>query len=222
VPYESVVLSFEVAVFATLLAGVVGLAAAALLANSDFRGKNLLDVFFTAPLVLPPTVLGYFLLSTLGRKSILGSLYESIVGSPIVFTKAGAVAAAALGSLPLIVRTGRAALESVGADYMDAARTLGASKVRALLTVQVPLARRGLVAACMLGFAKSLGEFGITLMVAGNFPGRTQTASLAIMDAILGQREHDAAVLALVMTVLGSSCLYIVVRASDLPARRRG
>jgi molybdate transport system permease protein len=203
-------LSLEIATIATVLAAVVGLSVAALLANARFPGRDVVDVLFTAPLVLPPTVLGYFLLVALGRRSMVGELFERVTGHAIVFTRTGAVLAAAVGALPFIVRFGRAALEDVDVVYMHAARTLGASQLRALFTVQVPLARRGLVAALMLGFARSLGDFGVTLMVAGDIPGETQTAALAIYDAIQAQREGDAYAMVLVLTLAALTALYAV------------
>lgn len=206
------ILSFEIALAATLLAGAFGLAVAALLASARFRGREVVDVLFTAPLVLPPTVLGYFLLVGLGRRSAIGAAYESLTGSPIVFTKVGAVCAAAVGALPFVVRFGRAALEEVDPVYMQAARTLGASWARAFFQVQLPLAGRGVVAALMLAFARSLGDFGVTLMVAGNIPGETRTASLAVYDAIQAGREGDARAIVLVLTVSALIMLYAVAR----------
>ncbi len=203
-------LSLQIATLATLLAAVVGLSVATLLANVRFPGRDIVDVLFTAPLVLPPTVLGYFLLVVLGRRSFIGELFERVTGHTIVFTRTGAVIAAAVGALPFIVRFGRAALEGVDAVYMHAARTLGASPLRALFTVQVPLARRGIVAALMLGFARSLGDFGVTLMVAGDIPGETRTASLAIYGAIQAQREGEAYALVAVLTVASLTALYAV------------
>jgi molybdate transport system permease protein len=213
-------LSLEVALCATVLAGLVGMAVAALLANVKFRGREVVEVVFTAPLVLPPTVLGYFLLVSLGRRSLIGHAYESLTGSSIVFTKTGAVLAAAVSALPFVVRFGRAALESVPTVYMQAARTLGASPLRALFAVQVPLAYRGLLAALMLAFAKSLGDFGVTLMVAGDIPGETQTAALAVYDAIQAQRDHEAMMMVMVLTGVATGLLYIVgrwSRAKDEP-----
>lgn len=206
------ILSFEIAVAATMLSGVVGLAVATLLASARFPGRDVVDVLFTAPLVLPPTVLGYFLLVGLGRRSVLGAAYESLTGSPIVFTKFGAVCAAAVGALPFVVRFGRAALEEVDPIYMDAARTLGASWGRAFFLVQLPLAGRGVVAALMLAFARSLGDFGVTLMVAGNIPGETRTAALAVYDAIQAGREEDARAIVVVLTASALTMLYTVAR----------
>jgi len=205
-------LSFQVASLATAVAAVVGIGVAALLANARFPGRELLDVLVTAPITLPPTVLGYYLLVAIGRRSFLGHAFEATFGSPIVFTRAGAVLAAAVGGLPLVVKSARAALEGVDATLLAAARTLGAPPLRAFLTVQLPLAARGVVAAVMLAFARSLGDFGMTLMVAGDIPGETQTASLAIYDAIQEHRDRAALGMVMALTAVAIAILYSVNR----------
>ena len=201
-------LSLQIATVATLLAAAVGVGLATLLANVRFPGRDLVDVVVTAPIVLPPTVLGYYLLVALGRRSAIGHAFEAVFGSPIVFTRTGAVLAATVGALPLVVKSGRAALEGVDPTLMRAARTLGAGAGRAFLTVQLPLAARGIVAALMLAFARSLGDFGITLMVAGDIPGETQTASLAIYDAIQEHRDQAALVMVVALTAIAVAILY--------------
>ena len=214
------VLSLQIAALATLLAAVAGLALATLLANVRFHGRDLLDVFVTAPMVLPPTVLGYYLLVALGRRSAIGHAFEAIFGSSIVFTRTGAVVAATVGALPLVVKSGRAALEGVEPNLVRAARTLGASPARAFVTVQLPLAARGIVAALMLAFARSLGDFGITLMVAGDIPHETQTASLAIYDAIQEHRDTAALGMVLTLTAVAIAILYGVNKLTGAPDAR--
>jgi len=162
--------------------------------------------------------LGYYLLVLLGRESAVGHGFEALFGSPIVFSRSGAVVAAAVGALPLITKAARAALESVDARLVGAARTLGASSFRAFFSVSLPLARRGIFAGVMLGFARALGDFGATLMVAGNIPGRTRTASLAIYDAVLSGRDADATRLSLIMTALA---MIVLVGAGYLTRGRR-
>lgn len=211
---EPLLLSFQVSLLATLVAGVSGIALAGLLSQRRFRGAQLLDAVLNAPLVLPPTVLGYYLLVVLGRESPLGRAYESLTGSSIVFTPTGATLAAALSALPFVARSARAALESVERRYGEAAATLGAPPVRAFARVQLPLAARGILAGLTLGFARSLGDFGVTLMVAGNIPGRTQTASLAIYDAIQAGRDSQASGLAAVLTTLAILALYAINKLS--------
>jgi molybdate transport system permease protein len=204
------ILSFEVAALATLLAAILGIGAAALLANYRFPGRDIVDVIFTAPMVMPPTVLGYYVLVMLGRRSMLGHAYEALTGSSIVFTQTGAVVAATIGALPLVVKSVRAALEQTDPTLILAARTLGATRLRAFVTVQLPLAARGIVAALMLAFARAVGDFGVTLMVAGDIPGKTRTASLAIYGAIQAQREQEAMTMVIVLTALVLSLLYAV------------
>ncbi len=210
-------LSLEVASVAVVVAAVLGVALAALLTRERLPGRDLLDALVTAPIVLPPTVLGYYLLVALGRRSLLGHAFEQLTGSSIVFTKTGAICAATVGALPIVVKSGRAALEGVDVTLVRAARTLGAGPMRAFFTVRLPLAGRGIVAALMLAFARSLGDFGVTLMIAGDIPGETQTASLAIYDAIQSHREAEAIGLVLVLTAVAVSILYTVNR---LTARR--
>jgi molybdate transport system permease protein len=214
---EPLLLSFEVATVATCLATALGVAIAGLLSRPRFWGRELIDAAITAPMVLPPTVLGYYLLVLLGRESAIGRSFEACFGSPIVFSRGGAVIAAAIGALPLIAKAARAALESVDTRLVGAARTLGASSLRAFFSVSLPLARRGIAAGVMLGFARALGDFGATLMVAGNIPGRTRTASLAIYDAVLSGRDADATALSLVMTALA---LLVLVGAGYLTRGR--
>lgn len=207
-------LSLQIATVATLLAAAIGVGLATLLANVRFPGRDLVDVIVTAPIVLPPTVLGYYLLVSVGRRSFIGHAFEAIFGSPIVFTRTGAVLAATVGAMPLVVKSGRAALEGVDATLVQAARTLGAGAGRAFLTVQLPLAARGIVAALMLAFARSLGDFGITLMVAGDIPGETQTASLAIYDAIQEHRDREALVMVVALSAIAIAILYTVNKLS--------
>ena len=201
-------LSLRVALIATALVVFVGVTLGWVLARRRFFGRELLDATVTLPLVLPPTVLGYYLLVALGRDSPLGHAIEALTGQPLVFTWQGAVVAATIGALPLVVKTSRAALESVDADLEDAARTLGQSEWRVFWRVTMPLARRGIAAAAMLAFARALGDFGATLMVAGNIPGRTQTAAVAIYDATQAGRDDYALTLVIVLSVLALSIMY--------------
>jgi molybdate transport system permease protein len=215
---EPLLLSFEVATLATCLATALGVIIAGALAEGRVWGRELIDASITAPMVLPPTVLGYYLLVLLGRESAIGHGFEAVFGTPIVFSRGGAVLAATLGALPLITKAARAALEAVDMRLVGAARTLGASRLRAFLSVSLPLARRGIFAGIMLGFARALGDFGVTLMVAGNIPGQTRTASLAIFDAVLSGRDADATRLSLIMTALAMT---VLIGASYLTRQRR-
>jgi molybdate transport system permease protein len=212
VNFAPLLLSLEVATIAVVLSGLVGVVIAAVLAGRKLPGTDLLDGLVTLPLVLPPTVLGYYLLVLLGRQGSVGRLFEAVTGSSLVFSKTGAVVAATVGSLPLVVMSSRAALESVDATLLLAARTLGAGRVRAFVTVALPLAAPGIGAGLMLGFARALGDFGATLMLAGDIPGQTQTASLAIYDAIQSNREHDALGMILFLTLVAIVALYAAGR----------
>jgi molybdate transport system permease protein len=203
-------LSFEVAALAVAIASVFGIAMAALLSRSRVPGRDLLGGLVMAPMVLPPTVLGYYVLVLFGRRSAIGGLFESLTGSSIVFTVTGAVLAAAIGALPLIVLSSRAAFESIDETLVFAARTLGAGKFRAFVTIELPLAAPGIVAGLLLGFARSLGDFGVTLMVAGDIPEKTQTASLAIYDAIQANREGEALATISVLTVVAVLVMVLV------------
>lgn len=210
--WAPLLLSFRVAALATVMALVLGVGLAALFAVVRLPGRDLLDAIVSAPMVLPPTVLGYYLLVGLGRQSSLGKAYESVVGEPIVFTFTGAVIAATVGALPLVTKSARAAMEEVDPRLLAAARSLGAGPLRAFLTITLPLSRTGVVAGLALGFARALGDFGVTLMVAGNIPGVTRTASLAIYDMVQGSREAEATGLVLVMTAFSIAALYLVNR----------
>jgi molybdate transport system permease protein len=202
-------LSFQVALVATAVAGVVGVALAGLLSRGRFPGRDLVDALVTAPMVLPPTVLGYYLLRLLGRGGAVGRAYESAVGAPLVFTPTAAVLAALVAALPFVVRSARAAMDDVDPRLTAAAATLGASPVRVFLTVVLPLSRGGVLAGVTLGFARALGEFGVTLMIAGNIPGLTQTGALAIYDAVQANRDAEAAGMVAVMSALAVAALLV-------------
>ena len=206
-------LSLRVAFLSTALALAGGLWIAYLLANREFRGKDVLDAAVTLPLVLPPTVLGYYLLVLLGRSSPLGKLWEDVFGSPLVFTWKAAVVAALLHALPLLVKSARAALESVDRGYERAARNMGASEMKLFFRVSLPLAGRSILAATALAFARSLGDFGVTLMVAGDIPGRTQTVAVAIYDAV---ESGDGAVARVLVLVVSAVALLILTLANRL------
>jgi molybdate transport system permease protein len=210
-------LSLEVATAATLISVALGLAIAWLLANRDFPGKNLVDAITTLPLALPPTVLGYYLLVVIGRSSWIGRAWEAVTGSPLVFTWRAAVIASTLHAIPLVIKSSRAALESVDLACERAARSLGASEWRLFWRVSLPLASRPIAAATVLAFARSLGDFGATLMIAGDIPGRTQTAAIAIFDAVESGNTLTARVLVIVISILTAA---VVLLANRLERKR--
>ncbi len=210
-------LSLRVALISTGIALVLGLGIAHILAGRDFRGRELLDAAITLPLVLPPTVLGYYLLVVFGRNTAVGRFYEWITGSPLVFTAEAAVVAALFHSAPLLIKSARAAFESVDRSYERAARTLGASEWRIFWNVTVPLARRPIAAAAALAFARSLGDFGVTIMIAGNIPGRTQTVAVAIYDAVESGNGALARILVIVISGIALAILALANRLSPNP-----
>jgi molybdate transport system permease protein len=207
-------LSLRVAGISTIIALLTGLAIAYVLANSTFRGRDVLDAIVTLPLVLPPTVLGYYLLVVLGRNTPIGGAYEWIFGGPLVFTWQAAVVAALLHSAPLLIKSARAALESVDHSYERAARSVGASEMTVFMRITVPLAWRSIVAAAVLCFARALGDFGATIMIAGNIPGRTQTIAVAIYDAVESGKGDVARVLVLVISAVTIVILSLANRLS--------
>jgi molybdate transport system permease protein len=211
-------LSVEVAVAATALNALLGIPLAYVLARRRFWGRGALDLLVTLPLVLPPTVTGYYLIVLLGRRGVLGAPLYALTGWTIAFTPSAAIVAATVMALPLLVRTARAAIESVDADLERASFTLGRSEWRTALEITLPLARNGIVAGLVLAFARALGEFGATLMLAGNIPGRTTTVPLAIYTAV--QTGESGEALGLVGLLTALSCL-VLIAAGRLGARAR-
>lgn len=206
-------LTLQVAGLATLVALALGTALAWTLARYRFPGRDLLDAVCTLPLVMPPTVLGYYLLVMVGRRGLLGAWLQEVFGVSLIFTWQGAVLAAAVVSFPLVFKSARAALESVDRDLEDAARTLGVSEWGVFFRVSLPLAMRGILAGTMLAFARAMGEFGATLMVAGNLPGRTQTLSLAVYSAVQAGRDDLAQALVLLVSAV---CVFILFTTAKL------
>jgi molybdate transport system permease protein len=205
-------LSIQVAVLATALNAVVGLPLAYLLAKRRFWGRTAVDLVVTLPLVLPPTVTGYYLIVLLGRRGWLGGPLYELTGWTVTFTWYAAVIAATVMALPLLVRTARAAIESVDPDLERAAFTLGRPEWRTALEVTLPLARNGILAGVVLAFARALGEFGATLMLAGNIPGKTTTVPLAIYSAVQTGESQEAVGLVLALTILSCVVLYAAGR----------
>ncbi|CCH10309.1 Molybdenum transport system permease protein ModB (TC 3.A.1.8.1 [Achromobacter xylosoxidans NH44784-1996] len=205
-------LTLKVAGWATLLATVAGSAAAYCLSRWRWPGRDLLDAILTLPLVLPPTVLGYYLLVLLGRRGVLGERLADI-GIELVFTWQGAVIAASVVAFPLVFKSARAAFENVDSQLENAARVLGVCEAGVFFRVTLPLAARGIVAGVLLAFARALGEFGATLMIAGNLPGRTQTLSVAIYEAVQAGDDATANFLVLVTSI---TCIVVLLAAGKL------
>jgi molybdate transport system permease protein len=205
-------LSVRVSLTATALTAVLGVAGAYALAKGRFPGRSLIEAVASLPIVLPPTVLGYYLLTVLGRRSPIGQAYEAITGSTLVFTVQGAVIAASVASFPFCLRTARAAIADVDERYEQAARTMGLSEPRIALRVTLPLARAGIFAGIALAFARALGDFGTTLMVAGNIPGQTQTAPIAVYDRVQAGEDAQAAAIAAILSAVAIAALVLVNR----------
>ena len=208
-------LSLIVTVVATSLVVVIGTACAFILAKGKFRGRELLDAVITLPLVLPPTVTGYYLIVLLGRHGLIGSYLYELTGWSVVFTWWAAVIAAAVMALPLMVKSARAAIESVNPQYELASYTLGKGRAETFFRITLPLARRGIFAGIVLSFARALGEFGATLMLAGNIPGKTQTMPLAIYETVVAGENKQAQILALILTAVSLTAIYLTNKLAN-------
>jgi len=195
-------LSLAASVLATAAVAIAGTLAGWLLARREFRGRELLDALLNLPLVLPPTVTGYYLLVALGRGGLLGAPLYRITGWSVTFTWVACVVAGAVMAFPLMVRSARVAFEETDRRHEIAAASLGHGWLSTFAFVSLPLARRGLAAGVILSFARAVGEFGATLMLAGNIPGRTQTLPLAIYDAVISGQDRAAASLAVMLTAV--------------------
>ena len=206
-------LSLKVAGWATLLDLLLGVGLGLLLARGRFVGKDLLDAVLTLPMVLPPTVLGYYLLVLVGRHGWLGAWLDEVFGIRLIFSWQGAVIAASVVALPLVLKSARAAFEAVEPQLENAGRVLGLSEAAVFFRVTLPLAWRGILAGTLLAFARSLGEFGATLMVAGSIPGRTQTLSVAVYEAVQAGQDGVANVL---VAITSLACIAVLLLAGRL------
>ena len=198
--FQVIGLSLQVAALGVLIGLPFALWIGWLLAKSSMRGKAVLDTIVSFPLVLPPVVTGYFLLRLMGRDGPVGGLLHGLFGVDVVFTWVAAALAAALVSLPLMVRAIEVSMAGVDPRLESAARSLGASPFKTFFSITAPLAYRGILAAALLAFARGLGEFGATIVVAGNIPGRTQTAPLYIFNRL--QVGDDVAAIRLIAASL--------------------
>ncbi|KPG95988.1 molybdenum ABC transporter permease [Pseudomonas sp. RIT-PI-q] len=205
-------LSLKVALWSTAINLVLGVAVAKLLTQWKSPAAEFVDSILTLPLVLPPTVLGYYLLVLIGKRGMVGAWLEGW-GVELVFTWQGAVIASTVVAFPLVLRSARAALENVNPQLENAARVLGVSEAGVFFRVSLPLAVNGITAGVLLAFARALGEFGATLMIAGNLPGRTQTLSVAIFDAVQAGDEQTSIFLVVVTSL---TCIVVLLLASKL------
>jgi molybdate transport system permease protein len=210
-------LSLKVACWATLLDLVFGVALGYLLARKRFPGRELLDAVLTLPMVMPPTVLGYYLLVIIGRNGVIGHWLQQTFGINLIFTWQAAVIAAAVVAFPLVLKGARAAFEAVDTQLEQAARVLGVSAFGVFLRVTLPLAWRGVLGGALLAFARSMGEFGATLMVAGSIPGKTQTLSIAVYEAVQAGQDDSANLLVIITSVV---CITVLITANKLTPNR--
>ncbi len=208
---NSIWLSFKVGTLATLLVVLLGTGLGYLLAFGRFRGKQLLDVLLTLPLVLPPTVTGYYLIVLFGRRGYLGAPLYKLTGYSLMFNWHGAVLASTVVSLPLMIKTSRSAMESLDTPLLHQATLMGYSRWETFWRVVLPLSRRGLMAGAVLSFARALGEFGATLMVAGNIPGATDTVPIAIYAKVAAGERQEAHLMVLLFTLLFALFLYFAL-----------
>lgn len=217
--WPALALSLKVAGCATALNLVGGVAVGYALARLRFPGRNVLDSLLTLPMVMPPTVLGYYLLVLLGRRGWLGKWLDDQFGINLIFTWQGAVIASSIVAFPLVFKPARAAFEAVDSQLEQAARVLGVSELGIFFRVTLPLAWRGILAGVLLAFARALGEFGATLMVAGSIPGKTQTLSIAVYEAVQAGQDDVANSLVLITSAV---CVVVLLTAGRLAPGRTG
>ena len=206
-------LSLKVALWATALNLVLGVGVGYALARGNFWGRSVLDAALTLPMVMPPTVLGYYLLVILGRKGVVGAWLQDHFGITLIFTWQGAVIAATVVAFPLVFKSARAAFEAVDTQLEQAARVLGVGEMGVFFRVTVPLAWRGILAGLLLAFARAMGEFGATLMVAGSIPGKTQTLSVAVYEAVQAGQDDTANLLVIITSL---TCMAVLLLAGRL------
>jgi molybdate transport system permease protein len=211
---DALKLSLLVVTVATLIISTVGLALGLLLAKGRFHGQEVLAAIFTLPLVLPPTVTGYYLIVLFGRHGLMGEPIYKLTNWTVAFTWQAAVIAAVVLALPLMVVSARAAIESVNPQYEIASYTLGKSRLATFFLITLPLARRGILAGIVLSFTRALGEFGATFMLAGNIAGKTQTMPLAIYEAVISGDNRRAQLLALILTGISLAAVYLTNKLS--------
>jgi molybdate transport system permease protein len=202
-------LSLQVAFVATVFVVLAGTVIAYALARKEFKGRELLDVIFTLPLVLPPTVTGYYLIVVFGRNGLIGKMIYDWTGFTIMFTWYAAALASFIVALPLMIKTTRAAIESVDRNLINAAYTLGHGEGETAFRVILPLARKGIIAGAVLSFARAMGEFGATLMLAGNIPGKTDTMPLAIYSLASSGEWTQAHTMVILLTIMSGVFLYL-------------
>jgi len=207
---EPILISIKITMVASFIVFLIAIIMSRYMSRAKFRGKVILDTIFMIPLVLPPTVIGFILLFAFGKKGFLGQMSEIIFGQTLVFTWWAGVIAAIVVAFPLVYQTMKAGFDSIDSDLEDVARSQGATEWQVFRYVALPLNQRMLVVAFILGFARSLGEFGATLMLAGNIPGRTQTVATAIYVAMEADRTLLAIAWVVIMIIFSFLMMYVV------------
>jgi molybdate transport system permease protein len=211
--WTALALTLKVAGWATAINLVLGVGVGYALSRWRFPGRDVLDALLTLPMVMPPTVLGYYLLVVIGSQGVVGAWLLQNFGIRLIFTWQAAVIAATIVAFPLVFKAARAAFENVDPQWEDAARTLGLSEWSIFLRVSLPLAWRGILAGLLLAFARALGEFGATLMVAGSIAGQTQTLSIAVYEAVQAGQDDTANFLVMVTSLV---CMAVLLSAGRL------
>lgn len=217
IAWSALFLSLKVAGWAIFINLILGISVGYLLARKRFVGRELLDTILTLPMVMPPTVLGYYLLVLLGRNGWIGEWLKNSFDINLIFTWQGAVIASVVVTFPLVFKPARAAFESIDQQYEQSARVLGISELAIFFRVTLPLAWRGILAGVLLAFARALGEFGATLMVAGSIPGKTQTLSVAIYEAVQAGQDAVANTLVIITSIV---CIIVLLLAKRLTSQQ--
>jgi molybdate transport system permease protein len=206
--WSPIKLSIEITIISGILATVLGIIIGKIMANRTFKGKAIVETIFLLPLVLPPTVVGFLLIIIFGRYSLIGQLIEFVFGQPVMFTSWAAIIASTVVAFPLMYQSTKASFANIDSTLEDAARTLGANELRVFLTVTLPMGWHGILAGLVLSFSRALGEFGATIMVAGNIPGKTQTLPLAIYFAAESNDLTMAGIYVLIISLITFSLIF--------------
>ncbi|WP_370773310.1 molybdate ABC transporter permease subunit [Clostridium sp.] len=202
-------ISLKTAFFATIITSIIGIFASYKMANYKGRGRGLIDGIFTLPLILPPTVIGFFLLLLCGKNGFVGKIFMNF-NKNIIFSWSATVIAATVVAFPMMYRTCRSAFEQIDKNMISAARTLGLSETKIFFKIAIPLAWPGIIGGLVLSFARALGEFGATLMIAGNIPGRTQTMPVAIFFAVESGDMNKAILWVLIIVAISFVMIFLL------------
>lgn len=206
--FEPIILSLKVAFLATIIAFVLGVFFAYLLTKRKVPGKNIWETILILPMILPPSIVGYLLLKVFGKRGPIGAFLLDTFGVQVVFTWIACVIAACVVALPLMYQNAKGAFQSVDPSYELAAKTLGSSPFKVFRTVTLPLSVPGIVSGIILTFARALGEFGATLMLAGNIPGKTQTIPTSIYYAVVTGKDNEASTLVAIMVLFSFALVF--------------